>query len=117
MVDYVSAIQKTVRFYGEGEWAVVQRALKEGPNFLDAFVVQEQMVVYFNQQADRPGQLVAVYPAEGTLWEDHPLALVETAQLTPVQRQTYQAFSAFLRSHRRAAESVGSRLSTGGPIR
>ena len=98
VVDYVSAIQKTVRFYGEGEWAVVQRALKEGPSFLDAFVVQEQMVVYFNQQVDRPGQLVAIYPAEGTLWEDHPLALIETSQLSPTQRQTYQAFSAFLRT-------------------
>jgi Ca-activated chloride channel homolog len=98
VVDYVSAIQKTVRFYGEGEWAVVQRALQEGPSFLDAFVVQEQMVIYVNQQVNRPGQLVAVYPAEGTLWEDHPLALVETSTLTPMQRQIYGEFSAFLRS-------------------
>jgi Ca-activated chloride channel family protein len=98
VTSYVSAIQRTVRFYGEGEWAVVQRALNEGKSFLDAFVVQEQLVIYFNQQASRPGHLVAVYPAEGTLWEDHPLALVETADLRPAHRETYMAFKAYLTS-------------------
>ncbi len=98
VIDYVSAIQKTVRFYGEGEWAIIERALAEGNQFLDAFVVQEQLVIYFNQQPNRPGQLVAVYPAEGTLWEDHPLALVESPTLTPLQRETYQAFRDYLTS-------------------
>ena len=93
---YVGAIQKTVRFYGEGEWPVIQRALQEGPNFLDAFVVQEQLVIYFNRQTERPAQLVAIYPAEGTLWEDHPLALVEAATPSPLQRETYRAFRDYL---------------------
>ncbi len=95
VVRYVSAIQKTVRFYGEGEWTVIQRALQEGKHYLDAFVVQEQLVVYFNRQPQRPARLVAVYPAEGTLWEDHPLALIETPNLLPIHREIYQA----LRSH------------------
>jgi Ca-activated chloride channel family protein len=98
VTDYVSAIEKTVRFYGEGEWAVIQRVLNEGDTFLDAFVVQEQLVVYFNQQPGRPGRLVAVYPAEGTLWEDHPLALVESSALTSLQRETYRAFREYLTS-------------------
>jgi Ca-activated chloride channel family protein len=98
VTDYVGAIEKTVRFYGEGEWAVIQRVLKEGNAFMDAFVVQEQLVVYFNQQPERPGHLVAIYPAEGTLWEDHPLALIESSSLTPLQRQTYQAFREYLTS-------------------
>lgn len=98
VIEYVGAIQKTVRFYGEGEWAVIQRALDEGDGFLDAFVVQEQLAIYFNQQPDRPGQLVAIYPTEGTLWEDHPLALIELATLTPAQRQTYTAFRQYLTS-------------------
>ncbi len=96
VTEYVGAIEKTIRFYGEGEWAVIQRVLAEGSDFLDAFVVQEQLVVYFNQQPDRPGQLVAIYPAEGTLWEDHPLALIESSSLTPLQRETYRAFRQYL---------------------
>jgi Ca-activated chloride channel family protein len=98
VVDYVGAIEQTVRFYGEGEWAVIQRVLSEGSDFLDAFVVQEQLVVYFNQQPDRPGPLVAIYPAEGTLWEDHPLALIESSALTPLQRESYRAFRDYLTS-------------------
>jgi Ca-activated chloride channel family protein len=98
VIDYVGAIEGTVRFYGEGEWAVIERVLSEGSAFLDAFVVQEQLVIYFNQQPDRPGQLVAVYPAEGTLWEDHPLALIESSSLTPLQRETYRTFREYLTS-------------------
>ncbi len=98
VTEYVGAIEQTVRFYGEGEWAVIQRVLNEGSDFLDAFVVQEQLVIYFNQQPERTGQLVAIYPAEGTLWEDHPLALIESSALTSLQRDTYRAFRQHLTS-------------------
>lgn len=97
VLDYVTAIEKTVRYYGEGELAVIERARREGPSFLDAFVVQEQLVVTFNQQQKgAPGRLVAVYPREGTLWVDHPLALLEQPGLTPGQRQTFSRFRDFL---------------------
>ncbi len=101
-IDYVRAVEATVQFYGEGEDVIVQRLEKEGRNFLDAFVTQENVVVAWNQaHPDRP--LVAIYPAEGTLWADHPLALLELGEdgETPVsdnQRRTYQAFAAYLLS-------------------
>ncbi len=39
----------------------------------------EQIVINANQQ---PGvDLVAVYPNEGSLWQDHPLALLEASTL------------------------------------
>jgi len=101
-LDYVSALEKTVRYYGEGEWAVVQQALSEGRAYLDAFVCQEQLVVYFNQRAPDWGQsdekLVAIYPREGTLWEDHPLALLEHPDLSPEARQAFGLFRDFLLS-------------------
>jgi Ca-activated chloride channel family protein len=92
VLDYVAALEKTVRFYGEGdEMALVNRALAEGRSLLDAFVVQEQMVVYFNQQR-RGDRLVAIYPVEGALWEDHPLVLLETSDLTATQRTIFARF-------------------------
>jgi Ca-activated chloride channel family protein len=39
---------------------------------------------------------VALYPAEGTLWADHPLALLETPEVTPNQRRTFQSLREFL---------------------
>jgi len=98
-LDYVAALEKTVRYYGEGnEPAIIEQALREGQGFLDAFVVQEQMVVYFNMQRQNQPRLVAVYPVEGALWEDHPLALLETGELAPLQRQTFAEFRDFLLS-------------------
>jgi Ca-activated chloride channel family protein len=97
-LDFVAAVEKTVRFYGEGELAVIQRAAQEGTKFLDAFVVSEQLVVAFNTgvYGKPPAKLVALYPAEGTLWADHPLALLETESLSPNQRRTFQALREFL---------------------
>ncbi len=98
-LDYVAALEKTVRFYGEGdEPALIEQALREGQGFLDAFVVQEQMVIYFNTQRQSQPRLVAIYPVEGALWQDHPLALLETGELTPLQRQVFAAFRDFLLS-------------------
>jgi Ca-activated chloride channel family protein len=92
-LDYVAALEKTVRYYGEGdEPALIEQALQEGRAFLDAFVVQEQMVVDFNTHRQGQERLVALYPVEGAMWEDHPLALLEVADLTPYHRQVFARF-------------------------
>src|SRR5690606_31940675 len=75
-LEYVKAVEGTVRFYGENEDQVVEQLKSEGRNFLDLFVAQERVVLDWNRQ--NPGErLIALYPAEGTLWTDHPLALLE----------------------------------------
>jgi Ca-activated chloride channel family protein len=94
-LDYVGDIERTVRYYGEGEWPAAQRVVKEGRDYLDAFVAQEQLVLWANQQG---ADLVAVYPLEGSLWEDHPLVLLETPDLTGAQRQVFAQLISHLRS-------------------
>lgn len=108
-LEYVRAVEATVRFYGEGEEVIMQRLADEGRAFLDAFVAQERVVIDWNR--DPQGErLVAIYPAEGALWTDHPLALVELGAphddlaVTDNQRLTYQAFGEFLLSS--AAQQV-----------
>ena len=99
---YVQAVEGTVRFYGEGEEVIVQRLADEGRAFLDAFVAQERVVIDWNR-GNPAERLVAIYPAEGTLWTDHPLALLELtgereneSAITDNQRLAYQAFAAYL---------------------
>ncbi len=99
---YVQAVEGTVRFYGEGEEVIVQRLAEEGRAFLDAFVAQERVVIDWNR-GNPAERLVAIYPAEGTLWTDHPLALLELtgereneSAITDNQRLAYQAFAAYL---------------------
>jgi Ca-activated chloride channel family protein len=100
-LDYVAAVQSTVRFYGEGEDVVVERLKAEGRSFLDLFVAQERVVIEWNKQ-NTGDRLVALYPEEGTLWTDHPLALLELGQdgqgtaVTANQRETFRSFVDFL---------------------
>ncbi|MEZ4832838.1 MAG: substrate-binding domain-containing protein [Caldilineaceae bacterium] len=61
VLDYVRAVEATVRFYGEGEEVIVQRLAEEGQSFLDVFVAQEQTVIQWNTQR-RGDRLVAIYP-------------------------------------------------------
>jgi Ca-activated chloride channel family protein len=101
-IDYVRNVESTVRFYGEGEQVIAERLAQEGRSFLDAFVGQEQVVIDWNKNK-RGEPLVAIYPAEGTLWTDHPLALLELGgadeqAVTENQRLTYQALASFLTS-------------------
>jgi Ca-activated chloride channel homolog len=101
VLDYVRAVEATVRFYGEGEDVIVQRLAEEGRNFLDAFVAQEQTVIQWNLSRRQAERLVAIYPAEGTLWADHPLALLELGAtddftVTDNQRRTFRSFADFL---------------------
>ena len=95
-LNYVGAIEKTIRYYGEGEGAIIEQVLDKGPSYLDAFVVQEQLVIYFNGLSAQ--KLVAIYPQEGTLWEDHPIAFLELPETTSDQRLAFAAFKEFLQS-------------------
>lgn len=103
---YVQAVEATIRFYGEGEEVIVERLAAEGRNFLDAFVAQERVVNNWNESRRSSERLIAIYPAEGTLWTDHPIALLELGAggnsqeqaITENQRLTFQAFTRFLLS-------------------
>jgi len=88
-------MEGTVSYYGEGEWAVAQQVNERGRDYLDAFVAQEQLVVWLNQQGH---EIVAIYPSEGSLWEDHPLALVEIPGLSNDQRLAFESFATYLES-------------------
>jgi Ca-activated chloride channel homolog len=94
--QYVSTLEKTVRYYGEGETSIARNVAEKGRDYLDAFVGSEQLVINTNQ---KPGvDLVAIYPNEGSLWQDHPLALLETDALSDVNRETFRAFANYLTS-------------------
>ena len=96
-LDFVRRIERTVQYYGEGEWPIAQRVVDEGRGYLDAFVSQEQLVIWANQNG---ADLVSIYPVEGSLWEDHPLVLLETPDLTGVQRQVFAQLISHLRADR-----------------
>lgn len=95
-LDYVARLERIVKHYGESELAVMQQVEQKGRDFLDAFVVQEQLLVRHNLRSGQ--RLVAIYPVEGTMWVDHPIALMEHPQRTDDERLAYSQFKEFLLS-------------------
>ena len=93
-LDYVIRLERTVRHYGEDEQVVMAQVEEQGRGYLDAFVMQEQLVIQHNLTSS--DDLLAIYPREGTLWKDHPLALLEHAQRSDEERQAFQLFSEYL---------------------
>lgn len=93
---YVAQIEKTIaRYGGESDAALAEYLLKEGQNALAAIVMPEASIFDFNQRS-RGAKLYAIHPTEGTLMLDHPLILLETADLTPDQRRAFLDFGRFL---------------------
>ena len=91
--DFVRNVEATVRRYGgESEDRVVVRMLAEGGRPLDAFVAQEQWVIYYNRNSESD-KLVAIYPEEGTFWMDHPLVLLDGSWVTETQRRAFREFA------------------------
>jgi len=95
-LEYVTQIEATVNRYGaESEDRVITRNLAAGGRQLDAFVTQEQKVIFFNQNSPST-RLVAVYPEEGTFWMDHPLILLDAPWVTDGQRRVFRDFARFV---------------------
>jgi Ca-activated chloride channel family protein len=91
-------LEKTIsRYGGDSDAALVDYLLKGGQDALAATVLPEASVFVFNQRC-RSGKLAAVAPSEGTLMLDHPLVLLETADLLPQQRRAFLDFGRFLTS-------------------
>lgn len=95
-IEYVKEIEATVnRYGGESEDRVIVRNLAAGGQQLDAFITQEQKVIFFNQNSPST-RLVAVYPEEGTFWMDHPLLLLDGDWVTDGQRRVFREFARFV---------------------
>ncbi|UCC16685.1 MAG: VWA domain-containing protein [Dehalococcoidales bacterium] len=96
VLEYVKTVESTVQKYGgESEDKVVMRMLAEGSLPLDAFVVQERWVIFFNCNSEEE-RLVAIYPDDGTFYMDHTLALLDGNWVTDNQKSAYQKFEDFV---------------------
>ncbi len=121
VIDYVRSVETAAHVLPDGhQLGDGGRLLPAGSAddiVLDAFATQEQTVIAWNHASARnrgrllgldnddrrlpEGELVAIYPKEGTLWADFPLALLELdgrtgPALTLNQRRTYREFASFL---------------------
>jgi len=95
--EFVGAIEKSIVHYGSSTGFFGRKMFSEGPGYLSAAVLYENMVIesYLGTSAPQL-PVVAVYPKEGTFWSDHPVGIVEREWVTDEHRQAARAYIDFL---------------------
>lgn len=98
--DYVSRFTAAVNnFYSSP--GQLQAMLLEGPRSVHFASVDEFQIPYFYQEQSTAGsehEVVAIYPADGTVWHDHPFAVPDAPWVTAEQRAAALLVEEYLRS-------------------
>jgi Ca-activated chloride channel family protein len=108
-------IEHGVVHYGRSTGFFGKRLADYGPSYLSAAVVYENMVISSYAATGNETPLVAIYPKEGTIWSDHPAAVVERPWVTDDQRAAGKMYIDFLRApaQQRRALELGFRPAEG----
>lgn len=118
-VEYVTSIEKAVVHYGESTGFFGRKMFENGPSYLSAAVLYENMVI--ESYGGLPGApsynlpfpVVAVYPKEGTFWSDHPVGVVQRPWVTAEHQDAAKQYIDFLlaKPQQERAMSLGFRPS------
>ena len=101
---FVKQVQSSIVHYGRSTGFFAEKMLTRGPAYLSAAVLYESNVAesYIDPKyKDRPFDVVAIYPKEGTFWADHPWAVLDLPTVTPEIREAAEAFRKYLMSTER----------------
>ncbi len=94
---YVEEIQKSIIHYGESTGFFGKKMFTNGPSYLSAAVLYENMVIEsYDPKYQLPFPIVAIYPQEGTFWSDHPTGIVEREWVSPEHREAAQLYLDYL---------------------
>ncbi len=101
--DCVRGIENLVKHYSSRTEDFLQY-VSRGPDYLDFLALEETDLICLNlgaQQGDetctKPQEkLVAIYPKEGTFWDDHPFAVVNGDWVTAEQKEAANLFTAYV---------------------
>jgi len=96
---FVEEIEAAVIHYGESTGFFAKKMADNGPSYLSAAVLYESSILE-TRQPDVARKLafpiVAIYPAEGTFWSDHPVGIVSREWVTPEKREAAKKYIEFL---------------------
>lgn len=107
VIEKVGALEKAIVHYGESSSWLTEKLVTRGPAYLSAVTLYESNVVKANDKyKDKlPFPLVAIYPKEGTFWENHPTGLVNAEWVSAEQKEAGQKFLDFMTSKDQQAKA------------
>ena len=95
--EYLEAIGRTVVHYGRSTGFFGKKLFHNGPEYLSAAVLYENMVIEsYSPQYQLPFPVVAIYPKEGTFWSDHPAGIVDREWVTQDHREAATLYMDYL---------------------
>lgn len=108
VVEKVGALEKSIVHYGESSSWLTEKLCTKGPAYLSAVTLYESSVVAANDkyQKQLSSKLVAIYPKEGTYWEDHPTGVVNADWVTPAQKEAGEKFLAFITAREQQQRAI-----------
>jgi Ca-activated chloride channel homolog len=108
VVERVGSLERAIVHYGESSSWLTEKLCTKGPAYLSAVTLYESSVVQANDKykKEMPFRLVAVYPKEGTFWENHPTGIVNADWVSPEQREAATLFLAFATSREQQQKAL-----------
>ncbi|HEX7831233.1 MAG TPA: VWA domain-containing protein [Thermoanaerobaculia bacterium] len=106
--EFVRGIEQAVVHYGSSTGFFGKKMFANGPRYLSAAVLYENMVIdaNVNGRGTMPFPVVAIYPKEGTFWSDHPVGIVERPWVTPVEREAAKLYIDYLLAREQQEKAI-----------
>jgi Ca-activated chloride channel family protein len=107
--DFVANVESSVIHYGDSTGFFADKMFRQGPSYLSATVMYENLVIEANdgkKYPHLPYPVVAIYPKEGTFNSDHPFAILQGSWVTPAKKAAAQTFRNFLLAPAQQAKAL-----------
>ncbi len=100
--DWLEKVESKAVLYGTSTGFLAKQAVQLGPSAINVVILYENLIIETAKDGEAFAKwgdnLVAVYPEEGTLWSDHPLAILNASWVTPDEAFAATEFETFLMS-------------------
>ena len=100
--SYLHGVEHSIVHYGTSTGFLADRMFTQGPDYLSAAILYENLVIQANEEARQRNpavelpQIVAIYPAEGTFPSAHPIGVVQRPWVTEKHHQAGRLYIDFL---------------------
>ena len=93
VAEFIGAIERSVVHYGSSTGFFGTKMFANGPQYLSAAVLYENMVIEsYGAAQPTTFPVVAVYPKEGTFWSDHPVGVVDRPWVSQEHRDAAKIY-------------------------
>ena len=111
--EAMRSLEQTTAKYGRGSTALFDLMVEQGPSYVHAIAASEETTLRFSLQNSEELRfpLAFIFPAEGTIWADHPYCILDNAKWVGVEQSEAAAiFRDYLLAPEQQALAVENRL-------